>query len=306
MTGGTDAPLMIEAAINGMNTPARNPHIPLSADEIRADAERCLDAGATIIHAHNHDIRLTGDEAARAYLDAWAPLLAARPDALWYPTSCAAPGAAAKFAHVRAIAAAVPLRMAVVDPGSTNLGSPDADGLPTGAAYVNTYDEIRESFGCCDELALGPQLAIYEPGFLQTALAYRRARRLPPGAMVKLYFGGEWGMSARGRGVTFGLPPTRHALLAYHDMLDGTGLPWSVSVWGGDLMATPVARLALELGGHLHVGLEEHFDPDRKPTNVELVEEAVALAGDVGRPIAGTAQAVELLGLPEPAVPRVG
>ena len=75
-------------------------------------------------------------------------------------------------------------------------------------------------------------------------------------------------------------------------------MPWSVSVWGGDLMATPVARLALELGGHLHVGLEEHFDPDRKPTNVELVDEAVALAGSVGRPVAGCAETVGLLGLP--------
>ena len=29
-------------------------------------------------------------------------------------------------------------------------------------------------------------------------------------------------------------------------MLEGTDLPWSVSVWGGDLLQTPVARLALE------------------------------------------------------------
>ena len=101
--------------------------------------------------------------------------------------------------------------------------------------------------------------------------------------------------------MTFGLPPTANALLAYLDMLEGTDLPWSVSVWGGDLMATPVARLALERGGHLHVGLEEHYDPEHSPTNVELVEQAVALAGEVGRPIASTADAVSLLGLPEPA-----
>ena len=84
-------------------------------------------------------------------------------------------------------------------------------------------------------------------------------------------------------------------------MLEGTDLPWSVSVWGGDLMATPVARLALERGGHLHVGLEEHFDPDAKPTNVELVEQAVALAASIGRPVATNADAVRLLGLASPA-----
>ncbi len=301
MTDHTDTPVVIEAAINGMTKPDRNPHVPLAPDAIRADALACLDAGAAIIHAHNDDIMLRGEAAARAYLEAWVPLLEERPDALWYPTLCAAPDAPSKNEHVRLVAEAVPLRMGVVDPGSTNIGTPDADGLPAGGVYANSYADIRYSFEFCQELGLAPALAIYEPGFLQCVLAYHRAGRLPAGAMVKLYFGGEWGMMARGRGTTFGLPPTRNALLAYLDMLEGTGLPWSVSVWGGDLMATPIARLALELGGHLHVGLEEHFDPERKPTNVELVDEAVALAAAVGRPVATTDDTIGILGLPTPA-----
>jgi uncharacterized protein (DUF849 family) len=80
-------------------------------------------------------------------------------------------------------------------------------------------------------------------------------------------------------------------------MIEGTGLPWSVSVWGGDLMQTPIARLALERGGHLHVGLEEHSGA-RKPTNEDLVREAVELAREVGRPIATPAEAANLLNLP--------
>ena len=74
-------------------------------------------------------------------------------------------------------------------------------------------------------------------------------------------------------------------------------MPWSISVWGGDLIETPIARMALELGGHLHVGLEEHAG-DRLPTNVELVAEAVALAEDVGRPIANSIEAADLIDLP--------
>lgn len=307
----SELPVVIEAAINGGTTAARNPHVPLTPEEIRADALRCFDAGATIVHAHNHDITMSGAPAAAAYLEAWAPLLAERPDVLWYPTLCVAQGAQAKLEHVRQIAQQVPVRMAAVDPGSTNLGSPGADGLPEGGVYANSYSDIRDAFAMCEDQGWGPQLAIYEPGFLQCVLTYHRAGRLPAGSMVKLYFGGEWGMWARGRGVTFGLPPTANALLAYLDMLDGTGLPWSVSVWGGDLMATPVARLALERGGHLHVGLEEHYDPAHSPTNLELVERAVALAAEVGRPIATTDDAVSLLRLPTarasagtPAPPR--
>jgi uncharacterized protein (DUF849 family) len=117
--------------------------------------------------------------------------------------------------------------------------------------------------------------------------------------MVKLYFGGPYGLFGKGPGVSFGLPPSENALRAYLDMLDGTSLPWSVSVWGGDLIETPVARLALELGGHLHVGLEEHSGA-RQPRNEELVRECVALAEEVGRPIADATRAATLLDLPPP------
>jgi len=272
--------------------------VPQTPEQIGAEGKRCMDAGAAIIHAHNHDITVNGKEAADAYVAAWAPVLEERPDTLWYPTLAVAPTFAETYAHYELIAAAVRTRMGVVDPGSTNVGRPGADGLPVGGVYANSYDDIRYAFDTCERLRLGPALAIYEPGFLQTTLAYHRADRLPAGSMVKLYFGGEWGMYATARGVTFGLSPTANALLAYLDMLEGTGLPWSVSVWGGDLMQTPVARLALERGGHLHVGLEEHFDPERKPTNAELVDEAVKLCASVGRPVATPAETAELLGLP--------
>ena len=81
-------------------------------------------------------------------------------------------------------------------------------------------------------------------------------------------------------------------------MLEGTDLPWSVSVWGGDLMETPIARLALERGGHLHIGVEEFYSPDRSPSNEELMREAVELCNKVGRPVATMAETAALLGLP--------
>jgi 3-keto-5-aminohexanoate cleavage enzyme len=300
MAPAADRPVLIEAALNGLTSRERSPHVPIAPAEIAADALACLDAGAALLHAHNHDIFLWGRAAADAYAEAWRPVLAMRPDTLWYPTLCVGPTVADRIAHQEMLATELGLRFAVVDPGSTNLGWPGADGLPEGIVYSNDYAAIRAGFDQCDRLALAPSLAIYEPGFLQTTLAWWRAGRLPRGAMVKLYFGGEWGMLARGRGVSFGLPPLASALEAYLDMLAGTDLPWSVSVWGGDLLATPVARLALERGGHLHVGLEEHFDPERKPTNAELVREAAELAAKVGRPVARHAEAVALLDLPAP------
>ena len=164
-----------------------------------------------------------------------------------------------RYSHHLFIATEVPMPFGVVDPGSTNLGYPGPDGLPMGFCYVNSYADHAYAFGLAQELAFLPSLAVFEPGFLQTTPAWYRAGRLPKGSMTKFYFGGEWGLFARGKGVSFGLPPTEKALAAYLEMLEGTDIPWSVSVWGGDLLQTPVARMALELGGHLHIGIEEHY-----------------------------------------------
>jgi hypothetical protein len=293
----TETPLVLEVALNGLTSREKNRHVPHTPAELRADAIACLDAGAAILHAHSPDMRACGEDAARDYLAAWAPILAERPDALWYPTLCQAPGMAAMCAHWGAIARQLPLRIGGFDPGSTNLGMPGADGLPSGVVYGVSYDDVRTAFALCEQLRLGPSLGIYEPGRC-VPVAWRRAGRLPRGTLVKLYFGGEYGLFSTRPGVSFGLPPTERALDAYLEMLSGSGLPWSVSVWGGDLMATPIARLALERGGHLHVGIEEFQAPGREPSNLELVREAAALAAGVGRPLATPAEAAELLDLP--------
>ncbi len=291
-------PVILEVAINGMTSKEKNPNAPREPDEIIADTFACLDAGAAIIHAHNRDMDLVGAEAAEGYLEAWRPIFAERPDTLWYPTLAIAPEMEGMMAHWASIQAEVPLRLGAFDPGSTNLGAPGPDGLPMGGVYGVSYDAIRTAFETCETMGLGPSLGIYEPGALRTTLAWHRAGRLPRGSFVKLYFGGDYGLMGTEPGTTFGLPPTRNALLAYLDLLEGTGLPWSVSVWGGDLMATPIAELALERGGHLHVGIEEFYDPDRSPTNLELVTEAVQLCEKMGRPVADAATTARLLDLP--------
>jgi uncharacterized protein (DUF849 family) len=260
---------------------------------------RCIEGGASVIHTHNPSMTLPPDEAARQYAASWQPILDAHPDALVYPTQCLAPTMAQKMAHVELLVEKAGLRIGLVDPGSVNMTWADADGLPSpeGHAYVNTVAEIHWAFGECRRLCLGPSISIYEPTWLNHTLAFHRAGRLPQGAMIKLYFGGPFGYFARGKGVSFGLPPTVTAVDAYLEMLDGSGLPWSVSSLGGDILATPAARHALELGGHIKVGLEDQAG-ERTPSNEELVAEAVGLAEEVGRPVASCTEAAEILRLP--------
>jgi len=285
-------PVIIEAAINGATTKAANPNVPKSAEEIAADALSVLAAGAGIVHAHCDPIGGPDDEVAERYLDAFRPVWAERPDALLYPTINISPDGLS-FGHLGPLAKEG-LRVGLLDPGSVNLGRLGDDGLPAGSfVYANSFDRIKEVFAYHDELGLGPSLAIYEPGFLYTTLLYFRRGMLPRGAMAKFYLSTERGLS----GAPFGLPPTAAGLEAYLDLLDDAPIPWAVSVVGGDLGRSDVARLALERGGHLHLGLE-FYGGDRQPTNTLLVEEAVALAEAAGRPVATCSEAADILGLP--------
>lgn len=296
-------PVIIEAAINGGTTPERNPHVPRLPDAIAADALACIAAGAAIVHNHIDQVMVPGEQAAERYLEGWRPVFAERPDALLYPTTNFGPGVEGAYAHMAPLAATGLLKIGVLDPGSVNFGALDADGVPAppGMVYANSFGDIAHMRDLCDALRLGPSVAIFEPGFLRTALRYHVAGRMPRGAMIKLYFGGDAGMitsQTPGRAATFGLPPTRAGLDAYCELLTGCTLPWSVAVIGGDLYAHREVMLeALARGAHLHVGLEDHAGA-ATPTNVELVEQAVELCAAARRPVATIAETVAILDLP--------
>ena len=290
-------PVIIEAAINGGTTKDVNPNVPRSAEEIAADALACIEAGAAIIHNHA-DLTGPTEVIAASYLAGWEPVLAVRPDALLYPTAAFGDGSVG-FDHLAVLARSGVLRVGLSDPGSVNLGRTE-DGLPVGAfVYANSFDAIASLMALHHEHALGPSFAIYEPGFLRTALLYWREGQLPAGSMFKFYLSTDRGLL----GAPFGLPATRQALDMYVAMLGECPVPWAVSVVGGDVVASGLAEYAVELGGHIHLGLE-FFAGDRTPTNVELIDEAVAVCTRLGVAVATPDEAAAILGLPRSAVPR--
>jgi uncharacterized protein (DUF849 family) len=147
---------------------------------------------------------------------------------------------------------------------------------------------------------LGPSLAIYDASYLHATLAYHRAGRMPAGTMAKLYFSGDHNFVdfTPGGYRFFGLMPTAKGLDGYLDIIGDSDLLWSVAVPGGDAAATGLARLAIERGGHVRVGLEDYAGPHGAPTNRTLVEEIVAIARECGRDVADCAAAAEIMGLP--------
>ena len=289
-------PVIVEAAINGGTPKDKNPHVPRTAEEIAESALACLRAGAAIVHNHNDEPNVGGPgrHASEPYAAAWSRILERYPDALLYPTYAGGgphTSVQERYAHIDELRESGLLRVALLDPGTTNFDGLGPGGAPgTGdGVYQTTFGDVRWMVDYCREHRLGPSVSIFEPGWLRLALAYHARGELPRGAMIKLYFG-------EGR-MLFGLPPTRASLDAYLAMLDGTGLPWSVAVLGGDVVANGLARLAMERGGHVRVGLEDHNGP-RRPRNEELVREAVGLAEELGRPVASPREAARMLDLP--------
>jgi uncharacterized protein (DUF849 family) len=297
-SGSDVTPLIIEAALNGATPKSRNPNVPVTPQEIAAAALAAMGAGAAIVHTHIERMDMTGDEAAARYMAGYAPVLEQRPDAILWGTVATGPDVEARFGHYRPLARAG-VRMGAFDPGPVNLGTHGPDGLPGASIlYATTYRDIAWLAELHEQEKLGPAIAIYEPGWLRTTLAYEKAGKLPAGAFVKLYFGGRYNfLDGKRSEVTFGLPPTEKALDAYLEMLEGSSLPWAVAAIGDCVVETGLAKLAIKRGGHVRVGLED-FGGERTPGNLELIAEVVALAETAGRAIATPAEAAQILGLP--------
>lgn len=296
-------PVLIEAALNGTTTKSRNPHVPRTPAEITADALACIAAGAALVHNHTDDPifdGVTAEHSAAPYVEAWRPVLERHPDVFLYPTMTGGgphTTVERRYGHIPGIAQAGCLTMGIVDPGSVNIGTFDADGQPSthDTIYQNSNADVRHMVDTCDRLGVPINFSIFDGSFMRMAAAYVRAGRARHGGIVKIFFGSPF--------ASFGVPATEKALDAYLELLGDCPLPWSVAIPGGDLLASDVARIALERGGHLRVGLEDYAGPGQ-PTNVELVERAAALCREIGRPVARPEEAAALMKVPTPATLR--
>jgi len=286
-----DQTLIIEAAIS----PFRADAPVADASGVVEEAIACIAAGSAVVH-HHHDQRLERDAAIERLIDTCRAILDVRPGALLYPGILSGRTGAEHTAHLAPMAEAGVLGMAPLDPGAAVPYDLDDDGLPTGHGWVwNSFSTSKKVANSMLEHAVPLALGVYEPVQLRWALAMEAAGKLVPGTMVKLYFGGNNSLFRLGKpAINFGLPPTPQALDMYLSMMEGSNLPWMVGVMGDDVLDLPLARHALERGGHIRVGIEDLGQSDTT-TNVATVERAVALAAEVGRTVANTDNVLAVL-----------
>lgn len=300
-------PVILEVAVNGVTTPARNLAVPVTATEVSGDIMACLNAGASVVHSHCALKSPDAQAVAEDYAAAYRPVLQAFPDAILYPTLNTVFGANVaytpenKCGHFRHLGHEGLIRMALYDPGVAFIGETGDDGLPLrGGIYDNRPEDIRLVRDICDEVGLGAAVSVFEPGWLHTICASARKGTLPKGARVNFYFGGNSLLGTTAdpdiRGTCFP-PPIPEALDLYLAMIDGLDLVWSVGVLGQDIFDTPLAELALERGGNFRVGLEDNMDA---VSNLSELTKAIDLCEKMGRRVATPAEAARILGLPSP------
>ena len=203
-------PVIVELALNGATSRVRNRHVPRTPEEITEVALEGIALGATIVHNHNDEPMFTLDavHAAEPYIAAWEPVLACHPDVLLYPTM----GAGARgipvqrrWAHVEELARRGLGGMTLVDPGSVNVGL-TSGGEVARARRRRPLPQLLPRPGYMFARSARPARGPQHLG-LRTRLPAHHAHlapagKLAPGAIVKLYFGGE---------LEFGLPPTLKA-----------------------------------------------------------------------------------------------
>lgn len=272
-------PLIINAALTGvMPSKAQNPNVPITVEEIIADGVRCFDAGATILHLHarNDDGVATSDPA--TYAAILSGIRSQRPEAILCATT------------TRRGVSDPDDRLAVLD--LTGDAKPDMASLTMGSvdfrdvSVTATESEVRDKAALMQEKGIKPELEIFHSGMLNS---------------LKLLMAKELFDTPVYCNFILGLPHMAQATSAELNHLIAT-LPedtlWAAG--GAGYAQYRVNLMAIGLGGNVRVGLEDNLwmDMGRETlaTNQMLVERAVRLAEEIGRPVATPTQAREMLG----------
>lgn len=120
-----------------------------------------------------------------------------------------------------------------------------------------------------------PELEIFDLGMLLTCLRMRDEGKLDEPLHFQLVLGTPWGA-----------PATPKSLIYLHDYIPENST-WSIiGIGKGHL---PMSMMAMVMGGHIRVGMEDNIYYNRgilAKTNAQFVERIVRLAQEYGREVA--------------------
>jgi len=273
-------PLVINACLTGMiPTKEQTPHVPITPEEVVADAVRVFDAGARIVHVHAREDDGKPTWKGRIYERIIRGIRRERPECLVCASTSGRnwPEAEKRMEVLELDGDAKP------DMASLTLGSLNFPG----SASVNAPDMIQRLAGRMQERGIRPELEVFDVGMVGYG-RFLEKRGLVRGRKYFNLLLGSLGQA----------PATIGALALMVAELPGD------SFWSGcgiGKFQLPMNAAAIVAGGGVRVGIEDsiHFDYDRKrlATNEDLVRRVVRIAEEVGRRVATPAEARELAGI---------
>jgi 3-keto-5-aminohexanoate cleavage enzyme len=255
-----DPGLILTAAIVGAEiTRAQTPHLPITAREIADEAARCREAGAAVIHLHVRNDDGTPTQSSERFGEAIAAIRA-KTDCIIQPSTGGAVGMS--IAH-RAEPLEHKPEMATLNCGSVNFGDD---------VFVNTRPQIRELARRIRAAGSMPELECYEVGHVEEALALVREGAIQNPLHFQFVLGIAGGIGATAANVEF-----------LRTLIPG-GASWAVAAVGRHQQ--PMTELAMSLGGHARVGLEDNLYLSKgvlAEGSAPLVARAAAYARSIGR-----------------------
>jgi 3-keto-5-aminohexanoate cleavage enzyme len=266
--------VILTAAIVGAElTRTQTPYLPLTAVEIADEAARCREAGAAVIHLHVRE----DDGANTQSSDRFAEVMEAirrKCDCILQPSTG---GAVGMPLDVRAGPLACKPEMATLNCGTINFGDD---------VFVNSRPDIRRLATKMRAAGTTPELECYEVGHVEEALALAAEG----GVSAPLHFQFVLGVK--------GAIPAREDVVLYLRTLVPRDATWAVAAVGQ--WQQPMTELAMRLGGHARVGIEDNIYLNRgtlSEGSAPLVARAAGYARSIGREPVEPHRARAILGL---------
>ncbi|HWE25984.1 MAG TPA: 3-keto-5-aminohexanoate cleavage protein [Myxococcales bacterium] len=265
-------PAILTAAICGAETTReQTPYLPITAEELAVEAERCAKAGASVIHLHvrKDDGTPTQD---RALFDKAIRAIRDRCDVI---VQTSTGGAVGMTAEERAQPLDCSPEMATLNAGSLNFGDD---------VFLNPFPMVREFARRMRDRGIVPELECYDAGHVESCVQLAKEGTIDLPAHFDFVLGVRGGLGASEENLRFLL----------------TKLPagCSFSVAGIGRHQLPMAELSLRLGGHARCGLEDNIYLSKGTLakgSYELVARLAEMARSAGRTVASPARARELL-----------
>ncbi len=267
-------PLIITVAPVGAELTLRDtPHLPHTPQLLGETASRCREAGASIIHVHCRTDDGDNTQEVVRFGAALEAIRVAGDLIVQFTTG----GAIGMTPEQRAAPLLLRPEMATLTCGTVNFG----DDI-----FENSFPVMRAILGEMKKHGVKPELEIFDAGHISNAKRLVEEGHLAFPQHFDFVLGVKGALDAS----------VEHLVDLVRELPEGC--TWSVA--GIGRMQLPLAAVAVAMGGHVRVGLEDniYYERGRLATNEELVARVARIAAELGRPVASPTAAREILGLP--------